>query len=61
VTASRDILSTHQRLTIEFNVKEQDTVQRKHLRLCSSVEPEHQEAYQNLGLKEVPRPRKWRP
>ena len=54
----RDILSTHQRLTIEFNVKEQDTVQRKHLRLCSSAEPEHQEIYQHLRLKEVPMPKK---
>ena len=54
----RDILSTHQRLTIEYNVKEQGQVQRSHLRLCSNAEPEHRQIYQRLGLKEIPLPRK---
>jgi len=54
----RDVLSTHQRLTIEYNVKEQDQVQRHHLRLCGNAEPEHKQIYESLGLKEVPLPRK---
>ena len=54
----RDILSTHQRLTIEYNVKEQGQVRRNHLRLCSNVEPEHRHIYQRLNLKEIPLPRK---
>jgi transposase len=54
----RDVLSTHQRLTIEYNVKERNQVQRHHLRLCGNAEPEHKQIYENLGLKEVPLPRK---
>ncbi len=54
----RQVLSTHQRLTIEYNVKEQDTVQRHHLRLCSNPEPEHKQIYRNLGLSDIPLPRK---
>lgn len=57
-TSIRDILSTHQRLTIEYNVKEQRQVRRNHLRLCSNAEPEHRQIYQRLGLKEFPLPRK---
>ena len=54
----RDILSTHQRLTIEYNVKEQGQVRRSHLRLCSNAEPEQRQIYQRLGLKEIPLHRK---
>jgi transposase len=54
----RDVLSTHQRLTIEYNVKEQDQIRRSHLRLCSNAEPEHRQIYQRLNLKEIPLPRK---
>lgn len=54
----RDILSTHQRLTIEYNVKEQEEIRHSHLRLCSNPEPEHQQIYQRLNLKEVPLPQK---
>ena len=54
----RDILSTHQRLTVEYNVKEQGQVQRNHLRLCSTAEPEHRQIYNHLNLKETPLPRK---
>jgi len=57
-TTIREVLSTHQRLTIEYNVKEQNQVQRHHLRLCSNAEPDHKQIYKNLGLKEVPLPRK---
>lgn len=53
-----DILSTHQRLTIEYNVKEQGNITRKHLRLCSNAEPEHRKIYRSLGLKLTPLPRK---
>ena len=54
----RAVLSTHQRLTIEYNVKEHKQVQRHHLRLCSNAEPEHKRIYENLGLSNVPLPRK---
>ena len=54
----RDILSTHQRLTIEYNVKDQGQIQRNHVRLCSNAEPEHRQIYQRLGLNETPLPRK---
>lgn len=54
----RDVLSTHQRLTIEYDVKENGEVQRHHLRLCSNPEPEHMEIYARLKLKDMPLPRK---
>jgi transposase len=54
----REILSTHQRLTIEYNVKEQNQTQRRHLRLCSQPEPDHRQIYHRLNLKEVALPRK---
>jgi len=46
-----EILSTHQRLSLEYNVKEQNQTQRRHLRLCSQAEPEHRQIYQRLNLK----------
>ncbi len=54
----REILSTHQRLTIEYNVKEQNQIRRRHLRLCSQPEPEHRQIYQRLNLKKLALPRK---
>ncbi|MCG6878772.1 MAG: IS1634 family transposase [Deltaproteobacteria bacterium] len=54
----REVLSTHQRLTIEYDVKERNEVQRHHLRLCSNPEAEHKEIYDRLGLNDVPLPRK---
>jgi len=50
----RDVLSTHQRVTIEYNVKEQNQVKRHHLRVCSIAEPEHKKIYRSLGLAETP-------
>lgn len=57
-TTIRDLLSTHQRLTIEYNVKEQNQVKRCHLRVCSSAEPEHKRIYQALGLSDTPLPKR---
>jgi len=54
----RDILSTHQRLTIEYNAKDEGQIQRHHMRLCSNAEPEHRQIYKRLGLNELPLPRK---
>jgi transposase len=54
----RETLSTHQRLTIEYTAKEQESVQRHHLRLCSRPETEHQMIYHRLGLSDLPLPRK---
>ena len=47
-------LSTHQRLTIEYNFKEQQETRRCHLRLCSRPEPDHQFIYHCLGLSATP-------
>lgn len=55
----RTILSTHQRLTIAYNVKEQKLIQRNHLRLCTTAEPEHKLIYQKLGLSEIPLAKKY--
>ena len=54
----RKLLSTHQRLTIEYQKKTQTGCQRHHLRLCSQAEVEHKIIYQRLGLHPVPLPRK---
>jgi transposase len=54
----RDILSTHQRLTIQFKEKIQSGIQQHHIRLCSKTEPEHETIYQRLRLPSVPLPRK---
>jgi transposase len=54
----REVLSTHQRLTMEYHVKEQGEMQRHHLRLCSDPETEHKEIYDRLGLSGVPLTRK---
>jgi len=45
-----DNLSNRQRLTIEYNIKEQGQVLRNHLWLCSNSEPEHRQIYQGLGF-----------
>jgi transposase len=54
----RDVLSTHQRLTVEYSAKEKGRLRRNHLRLCSTAEPEHRQIYQYLNLKDTPLPRK---
>ncbi|MDA8404991.1 MAG: transposase, partial [Desulfobacteraceae bacterium] len=47
-------LSTHQRVTLEYDVKEQQEVRRCHLRICSRPEPEHGMIYHKLGLSGTP-------
>ncbi len=54
----RESLSTHQRLTIEYNVKKNNKIIRQHMRVCSQPEPDHKNIYRLLGLNEVPLPRK---
>lgn len=54
----REVLSTHERMTVEYHVKDQGEVQRHHLRLCSDPETEHKEIYDRLELSHVPLPRK---
>ena len=54
----RDILSTHQRMTIEYTVNDKDKPRHCHLRLCSNPEPEHRLIYQRLNLKDLPLQRK---
>lgn len=55
----REILSTHKRLTIEYNVKEQERIIRYHLNLCSRPEPIHNEIYYRLNLSGVPLGRRY--
>jgi transposase len=54
----RHLLSTHQRLTIEYRQKTNHGHQHHHLRVCSQAEAEHKLIYQRLGLDPEPLPRK---
>lgn len=54
----RAILSTHQRLTIEYREKTGDGHQQHPLRVCSQPEAEHKLIYERLGLDPEPLPRK---
>ena len=55
----RNVLSTHERITIGYKVKEEDgTIRQKYVRLNSRLEPEHLEIYKMFGLSGVPLPRK---
>ena len=53
----RDCLSTHQRITIHFNVMGENGLGQRKIRLCTTSEPAHKKIYQALGLPEVPLPR----
>lgn len=46
----RDDLSTHQRITIEFDEQTKDGFRRRHVRTCTMPEPVHEEIYANLGI-----------
>jgi transposase len=47
----RNVLKTHERLTIGYKVKDEDgTVRQQYIRMNSKVEPEHMEIYRKLGL-----------
>jgi len=55
----RNVLSTHERLTIGYKVKEEDgSIRQKHVRLNSRLELEHVEIYKMFNLSGVPLPRK---
>jgi len=55
----RNVLSTHERLTIGYKVKEEDgSIRQKHLRLNSRLELEHVEIYKMFNLSGIPLPRK---
>jgi transposase len=55
----RNILKTHERLTIGYKQKEIDgTVVQQYVRINSTVEPEHMEIYRKLGLSGMSLPRK---
>jgi len=55
----RNVLKTHERLTIGYRRKEEDgTVGQQYVRINSQVEPEHMEVYRKLGLSGMPLPRK---
>ena len=46
----RNELSTHQRMTIEFDEKAEEGFRCRYVRTCSRPEPVHEEIYANLGL-----------
>jgi len=50
----RNILSTHQRLTIEFKYTKKGIVNHGSIRTCSLPEKEHQLIYYRLGLSDLP-------
>jgi len=55
----RNLLSTYERLTIGYKVKEEDgSIRQKHVRLNSRLELEHVEIYKMFNLSGVPLPRK---
>ncbi len=55
----RNVLKTHERLTIGYKQKDEDgTVRQQYVRINSTVEPEHMEIYRKLGLSGKPLPRK---
>jgi transposase len=55
----RDIMKTHQRLTISYNVMtEENKIQKQFMRINSILEPEQMEIYRRLELNPVPLPRK---
>ena len=55
----RNVLSTHERITIGYKVKEEDgTIRQKYVRLNSRLEPEHLEIYKMFDLSGVPLARK---
>ncbi len=55
----REILSTHQRLTIEYNYKEGEEVHHGHMRLCGMPKTEHKIIYHRLGLSDLPLGRRY--
>ena len=55
----RDVLKTHERLTISYQVKDEDGHAHQHLiRINSKLEPEHLEIDRKFNLSGVPLPRK---
>lgn len=50
----RQVLSTHQRLTLEYDVKDGEVISHSHLRLSTRPEPEHMLIYKKLGLSGLP-------
>lgn len=55
----RDVLKTHERMTIGYRVKTDDgSIEQKYLRVNSRLEPEHLEIYRIFGLSGVPLPRR---
>ena len=55
----RNVLKTHERLTIGYKQKEEDgTIVQQYVRINSTVEPEHMEIYRKLCLSGRPLQRK---
>ena len=55
----RNVLKTHERLTIGYKVKDDDgSVRKEYIRINSRLEPEHIEIYRKLGLSGRPLSRK---
>lgn len=55
----RDVMKTHERMTISFKSKnEQGSISKQFIRLNSTLEPEQLEIYRKLNLNNIPLPRK---
>jgi hypothetical protein len=55
----RDVLKTHERLTISYQAKDEDgSIHQEFVRVNSRAEPAHLEIYKKLNLSQVPLPRK---
>jgi transposase len=50
----REMLSTHQRLTIEYDYKEQEEIRRAYIRVCSLPERDHRIIYHRVGVSDLP-------
>jgi len=46
----RQVLSTHQRLTLEYDAKEGEAINHSHLRVSTRPEPAHMMIYKKLGI-----------
>jgi hypothetical protein len=54
----REMLSTHQRLTTEYDYKEQEEIRRAYIRVCSLPERDHRIICHRVGVSDLPLRRK---
>ncbi|MBF0502785.1 MAG: transposase, partial [Candidatus Riflebacteria bacterium] len=54
----KQILSTHQRMTLEFQEKKHQQIEQCFIRLCSKPDVDQKMIYHSLGIRDMPLPRK---